>query len=63
MMTLIGNCMRAMAVIAPRTVAAPGHVALHREHIVGRFEREPAAIERHAFADQAQLRRPAAPPL
>ena len=31
-----------------------GHVALHREHAVGRLERQAAGVERHAFADERQ---------
>ena len=34
-----------------------GHVALHRQHAVGRLERQPAGIERHALADDGQRRR------
>ena len=33
-----------------------GHVALHGQHAVGRFERQAARVERHAFADDRQGR-------
>ena len=33
-----------------------GHVALHREHRVGRLERQAAGVERHALADERQQR-------
>ena len=52
--TWIGRSRRAIARMAPKTAAAPGHVVLHLEHATGRLQREAAGVEGDALADQRE---------
>ena len=52
--TFTGNLSRAIGLHRPEHGRGAGHVALHRQHRVGRLERQAAGIERHSLADQRQ---------
>ena len=52
--TLIGNFKLRDGLHGADHGRRSGHVALHREHALGRFERQSAGIERHSLADDGQ---------